>query len=216
LVRILIVARKTAAVEHLAAELRRDGYVLLWLSPHEALEGEGDFSPELVILDLEDPSPTGLLRQMKGRKSCPIIVLLPEGGKEPPSEVDDFLLRPLRPGEAAARVKWLLRRRNVADEDNLLRSGDLVVDLARYQAFLDGRPIPLTFKEYELLKLLMANKGRTFTREAILNRIWGYDYYGGERTVDVHIRRLRAKIELGGRSFIETVRGVGYRFKEKP
>jgi DNA-binding response OmpR family regulator len=81
---------------------------------------------------------------------------------------------------------------------------------------IEGKTLSLTFTEYELLAFLAANSGRVFTREALLNKIWGYDYYGGDRTVDVHIRRLRAKIEWGQHSFIETVRGVGYRFKKSP
>jgi two-component system alkaline phosphatase synthesis response regulator PhoP len=97
---------------------------------------------------------------------------------------------------------------------DLILIGNLVIDLACREVTLEGKTLSLTFTEYELLVFLAANSGRVFTREALLNKIWGYDYYGGDRTVDVHIRRLRAKIEWGKHSFIETVRGTGYRFKK--
>ena len=99
-------------------------------------------------------------------------------------------------------------------DSNLIKCGDLVIDLAKYEATLSNKAVMLTFKEYELLKFLAGNPGRVFTREALLNRVWGYDYYGGDRTVDVHVRRLRSKIGGLGQDFIETVRNIGYRFVE--
>ena len=96
----------------------------------------------------------------------------------------------------------------------LIKHGDLIIDLPKYEVRQAGRLIVLTLKEYELLCLLSSNPGKVFSREALLNKIWGYNYFGGARTVDVHITRLRNKIEDGSHSFIETVRGVGYRFKE--
>ena len=95
-----------------------------------------------------------------------------------------------------------------------LRRGGLVIDLERYTVTIDGEPVDLTYKEYELLVFLSSNPGKPFTREALLNRVWGYDYYGGSRTVDVHIRRIRAKVERR-EEFIETVRNVGYRFIDR-
>jgi len=89
-----------------------------------------------------------------------------------------------------------------------------VLNLTKCEVSLANNVIPLTFKEYELLKLLATNPGKVFNREALLNRVWGYDYYGGDRTVDVHIRRLRSKIEDATHNFIETVRNIGYRFRE--
>jgi DNA-binding response OmpR family regulator len=90
------------------------------------------------------------------------------------------------------------------------------MDLANYTVHIAGRPVELTFKEYELLRFLAVNRDRVFSREALLNNVWGYDFYGGARTVDVHIRRLRSKIEEGHLTFIETVRNVGYRFRSMP
>jgi DNA-binding response OmpR family regulator len=147
---------------------------------------------------------------------CPVLGLSPV--PEPDalatlSEVDDFILPPFRPSEVSLRVGLLLRRFSPRDQGEVIRSGPLVIDLARYEATLDGNRLDLTFKEYELLRFLAASPGNVFTRETLLNKVWGYDYFGGTRTVDVHIRRLRSKIETT-MTFIETVRNVGYRFRE--
>ena len=112
-----------------------------------------------------------------------------------------------------ARVRRAIWRRAGAEGSHLLRRGDLTIDQANYKVFVGGRPVQLTFKEYELLRFLAQNHDRVCTRETLLNRVWGYDFYGGCRTVDVHIRRLRSKIEDSSHTFIETVRNVGYRFR---
>ena len=100
-----------------------------------------------------------------------------------------------------------------ADSRELIECGDLVLDLARCEVALNGRLVALTFKEYELLRFLASHPGRVYTRDALLSKVWGYDYFGGDRTVDVHIRRLRSKIEDASHTFIETVRNIGYRFR---
>jgi two-component system alkaline phosphatase synthesis response regulator PhoP len=127
--------------------------------------------------------------------------------------VDDFFVWPCRPLEVQVRVRQALWRRSGLDPAHVIRANGLVIDTANYKVYLDGRPVDLTYKEYELLRFLATNRDKVFTREALLNRVWGYDYYGGARTVDVHIRRLRSKIEIGTTTFIETVRNVGYRFR---
>ena len=104
-----------------------------------------------------------------------------------------------------------LHRRHGIDTENFVRCGALTIDLANYRVTVAGESVVLTFKEYELLRYLAMNAGRVSTREQLLNRVWGYDYFGGARTVDVHIRRIRSKIEIHGNTFIETVRNVGYR-----
>ncbi len=129
--------------------------------------------------------------------------------------LDDFLLKPVQQSEFLARVRLALRRRTNVDAQNVLRCGDLVIDLANYKVTIGGTPVDLTYKEYELLRFLVSNTAKVFTREQLLNRVWGYDYFGGARTVDVHIRRLRSKIERRpGDNFIDTVRNVGYRFRD--
>ena len=145
-----------------------------------------------------------------------IAILLPEQRhllEETPAP-EDFVLWPVHSVEILLRVRAILRRRANVDAENVLRCGALLIDLANYKVMLDGRAIELTYKEYELLRFLASNRDKVFTREALLNRVWGYDYFGGARTVDVHIRRLRSKIEDRGHAFIETIRNVGYRFHE--
>jgi two-component system, OmpR family, alkaline phosphatase synthesis response regulator PhoP len=126
--------------------------------------------------------------------------------------VDDFIVLPAAAAEINLRIRRAVWRKTGIDTANTLRSGDLLLDLANYKVFAGEQPVTLTFKEFELLRFLMTNRGKVFTREALLNRVWGYEYYGGARTVDVHIRRLRSKIETGSTLYIETVRNVGYRF----
>ena len=125
---------------------------------------------------------------------------------------DDFLVYPAVADEVLARVRRAVWLKSGVESDNTLRAGELLMDLGNYKVFVSGKPLDLTYKEYELLRFLATNRDKVFTREALLNRVWGYDFYGGARTVDVHIRRLRSKIEDGHHTFIETVRNVGYRF----
>jgi DNA-binding response OmpR family regulator len=125
---------------------------------------------------------------------------------------DDFVVYPALTEEVTARVRRAVWQKSGVESDNTLRAGDLHIDLSNYKAYVAGRPIDLTYKEYELLRFLATNRDKVFTREALLNRVWGYDFYGGARTVDVHVRRLRSKIEDRTHTFIETVRNVGYRF----
>lgn len=127
---------------------------------------------------------------------------------------DDFAVLPVATDELGLRLRRAIWRKTGVDSANILRSDDLVLDLANYKVFVSEQPVNLTFKEFELLRFLMTNRGKVFTREALLNRVWGYEYFGGARTVDVHIRRLRAKIETGSTIYIETVRNVGYRFPQ--
>ncbi len=128
-------------------------------------------------------------------------------------KADDFILSPPRPGELAARVKQLVRRMRGDSGDHVIQAGDLTIDQDRYEVAVGPKKVLLTFKEYQLLVLLASNPGRVYSREALLSQVWGYDYFGGTRTVDVHIRRLRSKIEDAFHSFIETVWNVGYRFR---
>ncbi len=126
----------------------------------------------------------------------------------------DLIVQPFRSTELHTRLQQVLWRDGKnKSEDDVIICGDLRLDLSRYEVHLGGRPVELTFKEFELLRFLATNPEKVYSRETLLNRVWGYDYYGGARTVDVHIRRLRSKIEDGERSFIDTVRNVGYRFK---
>ncbi|MBM46336.1 MAG: GlnR family transcriptional regulator [Acidimicrobiaceae bacterium] len=127
---------------------------------------------------------------------------------------DDFCLDPFHPRELEARVKHMLAASGGDLSGERIEYGPLVLDLETYEASVDSRPLDLTFMEYELLRFLAATPGRVFTREVLLSRVWGYEYYGGARTVDVHVRRLRAKLGEEYAALIQTVRSVGYRLGE--
>jgi DNA-binding response OmpR family regulator len=146
--------------------------------------------------------------------SIPVLVIVAEGGWAAVSAdwgADDVILHTAGPGEVDARLRIAISRAAPAVSDEI-RSGDLAIDESTYSARLRGRPLDLTFKEFELLKFLAQSPGRVFTRSQLLQEVWGYDYYGGTRTVDVHVRRLRAKLGPEHEALIGTIRNVGYRF----
>jgi len=149
---------------------------------------------------------------------CPLLIIVTEGGLAAVSAdwgADDVILNTAGPAEVEARLRLALGRRArnaAADAPDEIRSGDLTIDEATYSARLRGRALDLTFKEFELLKFLAQHPGRVFTRAHLLQEVWGYDYFGGTRTVDVHVRRLRAKLGTEHEALIGTVRNVGYRF----
>jgi DNA-binding response OmpR family regulator len=175
--------------------------------------------PALALVDLGSMSGSEFadcLRRCSELK-IPVIALVPDGqvaGVDPALEVDDLVVSPPRPDELVMRARRVLRRTGSSEGADLIRVGDLVINAANYEVSVKGRRAALRFKEYELLLLMATNPGRVYSRETLLNRIWGYDYLGGTRTVDVHIRRLRSKIEDADHSFIETIWNVGYRFRD--
>lgn len=141
-----------------------------------------------------------------------------DGSEDVLARADDILLTPYNISELELRLRLILARQGSPEDElvqdkNILCVDGMTIDFENYEVTIDGSPLDLTFKEYELLKCLISHRGRVYTRDQLLSSVWGYDYYGGARTVDVHVRRLRAK--LGRReSFIETIRNVGYRFKK--
>ena len=144
----------------------------------------------------------------------PIIVVVDAGGVASfrfEVGADDFLLADASSDEISARLTLLIRKAGRGDEQTVLKIGDLTVNPDNYQVYLGGSPLDLTYKEFELLKFLAQRPGRVCDRDMLLREVWGYDYYGGTRTVDVHIRRLRAKLGPEHEALIETIRNVGYR-----
>lgn len=125
---------------------------------------------------------------------------------------DDFCVLPVEAGELDARLKHLFSKTGWGERPELVQYAELALNTETYQAAISGRPLDLTYMEYELLKFLASHPGKVFTRETLLSRVWGYEYYGGARTVDVHVRRLRAKLGEEHAGLIQTVRSVGYRF----
>jgi DNA-binding response OmpR family regulator len=153
----------------------------------------------------------------------PLLLVVTEGGLTAVNAdwgADDVLLDTAGPAEIEARLRLVTGRlaaaRDAEPDTQLIRSGDVVIDEASYTAKLNGRPLDLTYKEFELFKFLAQHPGRVFTREQLLQEVWGYDYFGGTRTVDVHVRRLRAKLGPEHEQLIGTVRNVGYRFVTPP
>ncbi len=146
--------------------------------------------------------------------NVPLMLILTEGGLTAVSAdwgVDDVVLETAGPAEVDARIRLVVGRQALDKTSNKIHASGVVIDEASYSAKVQGRPLDLTFKEFELLRFLATHPSRVFTREQLLSEVWGYDYFGGTRTVDVHVRRLRAK--LGDlESLIGTVRNVGYRF----
>jgi DNA-binding response OmpR family regulator len=128
-------------------------------------------------------------------------------------DITDFVLKPFDVDELLTRIRRLAAKAKATPPSDIIIAGGLLIDTARCEVSLGGAPVELTFREYELLKFLASNRGRVFSREVLLNKVWGYEYFGGDRTVDVHVRRLRSKIEESGQIYIETVRNIGYRFK---
>jgi two-component system, OmpR family, alkaline phosphatase synthesis response regulator PhoP len=173
-----------------------------------------------VIVAEEDPEGAFVLcRALRKRESGarePVLVLV-SGGQLADLEMredlfDDFCLAPFHPREVEARLRHLFWRNGQGARAEVVEYGDLALNLETYQAALSDRPLDLTYMEYELLKFFATHAGKVFTREQLLSRVWGYEYYGGARTVDVHVRRLRAKLGEEHAGLIQTVRSVGYRF----
>ena len=184
----------------------------------QAGEPDDGWAGAIVCADVDPEGAFALCRALRKRDAPlePLLLLLP-GSRLHDLELrddlfDDFCLTPFHPRELEARVKHLFFRAGRGTGPELIEYGDLVLNLETYQAACAGRPLDLTYMEYELLKFLAAHPGKVFTRETLLSRVWGYEYYGGARTVDVHIRRLRAKLGEEHANLIQTVRSVGYRF----
>ncbi|MCK1798264.1 response regulator transcription factor [Streptomyces sp. XM4193] len=181
---------------------------------------------DVVLIDgrRDLPQARALCRLLRSTgPGSPLVLVVTEGGMAAVTAdwgVDDVVLDTAGPAELEARLRLATGRRQVVDDDapTEIRNGDLCIDEATYSAKLKGRVLDLTFKEFELIKFLAQHPGRVFTRAQLLQEVWGYDYFGGTRTVDVHVRRLRAKLGPEHESLIGTVRNVGYRFvsPEKP
>jgi len=197
------------------------------LGPADAATVAGGSPVDVVLIDSRRDlmHAKGLFRLLRGSGvDLPVLAIVAEGGWAAVTAdwgADDVILNTAGPGEIEARLRLAIGRRTVAalSVSGEIRSGELVIDEASYTVRLHGRVLDLTFKEFELLKFLAQHPGRVFTRSLLLQEVWGYDYFGGTRTVDVHVRRLRAKLGAEYELLIGTVRNVGYRFvpsQDKP
>jgi DNA-binding response OmpR family regulator len=205
----------------LAQALDLAGYIWKACSDEAAAnraEPENGWSGAVVVAAGDPEAAFALCRALR-KRDLPLepLLLLVTGAQLGELELrddvfDDFCLWPFQPRELEARIRHLFWRSGGGARPELVEYGDLLLNLETYQAGIAGRPLDLTYMEYELLKFLASHPGKVFTRETLLSRVWGYEYYGGARTVDVHVRRLRAKLGEEHANLIQTVRSVGYRF----
>ena len=226
--KILVVDDEEPIQELLRFNLEKEGYlVCVAKDGQEALKQVENDQPDLLVLDLMLPGMDGLevcrkLRSNPKFQQIPIIMLTAKGeeidkilGLE--LGADDYMTKPFSPRELLARIKARLRRPNLQEEADarIIIRGELRVDVTGFRVHVRGEETELTPKEFELLRVLVAHPGKVYSREELLERIWGYEYDGDTRTVDVHIRHLRLKVERdpSNPEYIETLRGIGYRFK---
>lgn len=227
--KILIVDDEEHIRELLKFNLNNSGYdTVLASNGIAALKCAETEKPDLVLLDIMIPDMDGIevcknIRKNKELVNTSIIMLTAKSeeldkilGLE--LGADDYITKPFSIRELLARVKAVLRRNTITipnkDESNIEVFGGLKIDFERHEVIVDDKPVNLTLKEFELLEILIRNKGKILKRETLLDKVWGYEYIGETRTVDVHIRYIRKKIEKDDKNpqYIETVRGVGYRF----
>lgn len=220
---VLVVDDEPTLVATLRYNLEREGYRVVTAGDGEAaISMARSDHPDLLILDLMLPTMDGLqvCRILRREMSLPILMLTAKGDEVDKVVglelgADDYVTKPFSMRELLARVRALLRRSEGGSDGDLLVTGDLQIDLKRREVTRDGRLLELKPKEMELLLYFVRHKGRAFTREQLLRDVWGYDFFGDSRTVDVHIRWLRQKVEEdpGRPARLVTVRGTGYRFE---
>jgi two-component system, OmpR family, response regulator RegX3 len=227
---ILVVDDEQSYRDALAIALEREGFrVEVAADGQEAISRFDEAQPSLVLLDVMLPEMSGLdvCRELRTRSRVPIIMVTARNAEIDAVVgleigADDYVTKPFRLRELVARVRAALRRMPAGEDDDkggydVLDVGDVRVDVARHEVFVRGELVSLPLKEFELLELLLTNAGRVLTRDVLIDRIWGPNYFGDTKTLDVHVKRLRSKVEddPAHPTRIVTVRGVGYRF-EKP
>ena len=226
---VLVVEDEESFVEALTVGLTREGFrVQVARDGAEALDRFDAIAPDLVLLDVMLPKISGIdvCRELRSRSKVPIIMLTAKG-----SEIDtvvglevgadDYVSKPYRLRELVARMRAVLRRRAdqsevvVSTPGEVLTVGDVMLDAARHEVVIRDEQASLPLKEFELLALLLENAGRVLTREVLIDRVWGHDYVGDTKTLDVHVKRLRAKVESNpsAPTRIVTIRGLGYKYE---
>jgi two-component system, OmpR family, alkaline phosphatase synthesis response regulator PhoP len=222
--KILVVDDEQSIVDLVAAYLRQEGFEV-----HTAMDGPSGLKaartlkPDLVVLDVMLPGMDGIEVLTRLRRESDVYVILLTARSEETDKIvglsvgaDDYLTKPFSPRELVARIKAALRRLQSGvstAEATIMAFQYMRIDTGRRQVWVEGEPVELTTIEFDLLKTLAEHRGMVLSREQLLQQVWGYDYYGEERVVDVHIGHIRQK--LGGDRFIVTVRGVGYRFVDE-
>ena len=218
---VWIIASDARQGSMLAKNLEALGHVSVTTDLGAMAEATPDGGPpDLVAADIDSQGIAALdaLREREDVGDAPLLGVISEAALDGAafalkSKAQDSVIRPYRLAELDARVKSALWRDTAAADPETIQIGGLVIDSASYEVSVDAVPVDLTYKEYELLRFLASNPRRVFTRGDLLSKVWGYDYFGGTRTVDVHIRRVRSKLGPHYARMIETVRGVGYKLR---
>ena len=218
--RVFIVADGSEKVRELSLGLAEKGFLCSIASvDDDSLKDVGTLPADLVVVAINGAAPGSEMRKLpqriKEKTRLPVVTLLSSKSidvLDSAVDVDDFVMEPWNTAELIARVRRILNRRLAGNSRELISCGEVTIDPAKCEVAFRGRLVELTFREYELLKFLAGNRGKVFSRDALMDKVWGYDFYGGDRTVDVHIRRLRSKLDES--DCIETVRNIGYRFRE--
>jgi two-component system response regulator RegX3 len=224
--RILIVEDEESVLDPLELLLSKEGFTIETARDgREALEKFAKTNPDLILLDLMLPEVSGteVCRQIRAKSQVPIIMLTAkdtEVDKVVGLELgaDDYVVKPYSKAELVARIKAVLRRNNAdafVNQGGSISAGPVVIDVERHQVSINGENIALPLKEFELLEFLVRNSGRVLTRTQLIDRVWGSDYFGDTKTLDVHVKRLRAQIEIDPANpvYIQTMRGLGYKFE---
>ena len=224
--KILVVEDEDSVLDPLDLLLTKEGFSIITARDgKEALEKFEQTSPDLILLDLMLPeiSGTQVCRQIRSKSSVPIIMLTAkdtEVDKVVGLELgaDDYIVKPYSKAELVARIKAVLRRQSSESKPNdlgVISAGPVNIDIDRHLVTINGSTIALPLKEFELLEFLVRNSGRVLTRTQLIDRVWGSDYFGDTKTLDVHVKRLRAKIESDPANpvYIQTIRGLGYKFE---
>ena len=219
--KILIVDDEKNIVDIIAFNLKKEGYTVITAADgEEGVQKAMEENPDLILLDIMMPKMDGyeVCKKIREKKNTPIIMLTARSDEKDELQgfqlgVDEYITKPFSPKILVARVEAVLRRTNQAEETELLEYGGIVVDKTAHSVTIDGKPIDLSFKEFELLTYFMENKGIALSREKILNHVWNYDYFGDARTIDTHVKKLRSKLGDKG-DLIKTIWGVGYKMGE--
>lgn len=224
---ILIADDHEDILEILQRYVSKEGYIpIIAHDGEEAISKFMEYTPSLLLLDVMMPKKDGfeVCSKIRETSNVPIIMITAKG--EDGDRImgldigaDDYIVKPFSPAEVMARIRAVLRRIDISEEEekDIIRIPGLEIDISSYEVLVRGEPINLTKKEIEILWLLAGNPGKVFSRDTLLNRVWGYDYFGDARTVDTHIKRLRSKIDFSKTLTwdIKTIWGVGYKFEVK-
>lgn len=222
---ILIADDNEGILDILKAYVAKEGFTpILAHDGLDAINKFNEYSPLLILLDVMMPKKDGfqVCSEIRQTSNVPIIMITAKG--EDADRImgldigaDDYIVKPFSPGEVMARIRAILRRLDILDEakKDVIRYPDLEINISEYQVKVGGHALNLTKKEIEIFWLLATNPGKVFSRDNLLNSIWGYEYFGDARTVDTHIKRLRSKIEISNTFSwdIKTIWGVGYKFE---